>query len=204
MDLKPAALESDWYASFDALADSEQEGTHYRIVHERRASPIAIVAPHGGSIEPGTSQIAMAIAGDTHNFYCFEGLLPRSEPHARLHITSHRFDEPRCLDLVARCDHVVTVHGMRELSERIAIGGLDAALRAMLFDQLSDEGFAAQIIDKGRYSALSPLNICNRGRSGRGVQLELGRDLRVLLRTEPERLARFAAIVRSALAAEPA
>jgi phage replication-related protein YjqB (UPF0714/DUF867 family) len=195
------ARDGDWYAGFDDLARGEEEGVHYRIRCHWRGSAVGVVAPHGGSIEPGTSQIATAIAGDTHNLYCFEGMLPRSEPHARLHITSHKFDEPRCVDLVARSDHVVTVHGMREITERALIGGLDDELKETLRDGLAAAGYEAAIIDKGRYSALSPMNICNRGRLGRGAQLELGRDLRILLRSDDGALGRFAAIVRGALAA---
>ncbi|MFZ1990945.1 MAG: poly-gamma-glutamate hydrolase family protein [Alphaproteobacteria bacterium] len=189
----------DWYQSFSQLEQSEQEGTHYRIVHVWRESEVAIVAPHGGSIEPGTSQIATAIAGESFNLYCFEGMLPRSEPHERLHITSHRFDEPRCVDLVARSDHVVTVHGLLEMTERTLIGGLDDTLKETIRDTLTSAGYAAEIIPNGRYSALSPANICNRGRRSRGVQLELGRDVRILLRSNQEELTRFGEVLRESL-----
>lgn len=192
----------DWYQSFEQLKEREQEGTHYRISHQWRASHIAIVAPHGGSIEPVTSEVAAAIAGDELNLYCFEGLLPRSEPHERLHITSSKFDEPACVHLVSRSEHVVTVHGMKELTERIVIGGLDDALKHAAYEELRASGYQSEIIASGRYSALSPMNICNRGRRGRGIQLELARDLRVLLRSSPEELARFAQAVRRSLIGE--
>ncbi len=192
--------EADWYQSFDALSAREIEDTHYRIVHEWRDSNVAIIAPHGGSIEPATSQIAEAIAGETFNLYCFEGMLPRSEPHARLHITSHRFDEPRCLNLIAQSDRVVTVHGLLEMTERTLIGGLDEALRERIESRLTNSGFEAEIIPSGRYSALSPQNICNRGRGRRGVQLELGRDLRILLRNDADALTTFAGTIQTALA----
>jgi phage replication-related protein YjqB (UPF0714/DUF867 family) len=55
---------------------------------------VAIIAPHGGKIEPGTSEIAAAIAGDDYSLYRFQGL--RDRPREELHITSAKFDEPTC------------------------------------------------------------------------------------------------------------
>ena len=52
----------DKYASFALLAEAETEGTDYRIHTAPQPSPIVIIAPHGGAIEPGTSEIAAAIA----------------------------------------------------------------------------------------------------------------------------------------------
>lgn len=43
-------------------------------------------APHGGGIEPGTSEIADAIGGERGSFYTFGGL--KSSGTADLHITS--------------------------------------------------------------------------------------------------------------------
>ena len=37
-------------------------------------SRVATIAPHGGTIEPVTSKLAEATAGDSFNWYCFEGL----------------------------------------------------------------------------------------------------------------------------------
>ena len=50
------------------------------------------MAPHGGGIEPGTTEIAEAVAGHEHTFYSFSGVKARG--NSVLHITSSRFDEP--------------------------------------------------------------------------------------------------------------
>jgi phage replication-related protein YjqB (UPF0714/DUF867 family) len=56
------------------LAEHETLGKDYRIVVERRSdSSVAVVAPHGGSIERGTYEIARAIAGNDFSLYPFEG-----------------------------------------------------------------------------------------------------------------------------------
>jgi phage replication-related protein YjqB (UPF0714/DUF867 family) len=102
-------MADDWYGSFDELRRAEREGVEFRISVIRREASIAIIAPHGGWIEPGTAEIAEAIAGDDYSLYRFEGL--RDRPHEQLHITLAKFDEPTCLALVAACDQVVAVHG---------------------------------------------------------------------------------------------
>ena len=89
----------DRYSSFAALADSEREGVDYRIVLQRTAAVHCVVAPHGGGIEPGTSELASAIAARDHSLYAFEGL--KRADNLDLHVTSTRFDEPQCLALIA-------------------------------------------------------------------------------------------------------
>ena len=86
------------------------EGVDFSIRVMPRETSAAIIAPHGGMIEPGTSDIAAAIAGNDYGLYCFEGL--RDRPHRDLHITSANFREPKCVELVAGCDLVVAVHGL--------------------------------------------------------------------------------------------
>jgi phage replication-related protein YjqB (UPF0714/DUF867 family) len=44
-----------------------------------------VIAPDGGSIEPGTSEIALKIAGLDFSFYAFEGR--RKQHNNCLHIT---------------------------------------------------------------------------------------------------------------------
>jgi poly-gamma-glutamate hydrolase-like protein len=58
----------DKYPSFEILCRSEQIGA-FRIHCRPRRSAIAIIAPHGGKIEPGTSTIAAAIAGSDYPIF---------------------------------------------------------------------------------------------------------------------------------------
>jgi phage replication-related protein YjqB (UPF0714/DUF867 family) len=101
----------DKYKSYAELHENEREGIDYRVCMIDRAAPVAVIAPHGGTIEPGTSELATTIAGESYSLYCFEGLRPR--PHRDLHITSTNFDEARCLHLIAKHNFVVSVHGLR-------------------------------------------------------------------------------------------
>jgi phage replication-related protein YjqB (UPF0714/DUF867 family) len=63
---------ADRYRSFTALDAEQRRGIDYNIRLQDRGTAIAVIAPHGGGIEPGSSEIAMAIARDDYSFYAFE------------------------------------------------------------------------------------------------------------------------------------
>ena len=84
----------------ERVAAEQVEGRDYRVTAVRRGSGIAVIAPHGGRIERGTSEVARAIAGEDLDLYLFEGCLP-SLNFETLHLTSRHFDEPRALGLIA-------------------------------------------------------------------------------------------------------
>jgi phage replication-related protein YjqB (UPF0714/DUF867 family) len=182
----------DKYAGYAELALSEVSGRDYRVVAvERPESPVVVVAPHGGGIEIGTSELARRIAGDEHSLFSFEGLKGYGENRA-LHITSHRFDHPECVALVSRCQVALGIHGCRGESG-IYIGGLDVELKELLDRRLASAGFRT-VTEGHSYLGVNPMNICNRGSRGRGAQLEFTRDLRdAPVRDE------IAYVVRSAL-----
>ncbi len=164
------------YGSFAELARHETAGKDYRIeVRECANASILVIAPHGGLIEAGTSEIAALIAGEDFHLFSFEGLKPHGENRA-LHITSHRFEHPRCLELAARSARVLSVHGCLGES-RVHVGGRDDALAARLAAQLSAAGFTVEW-PSPRYPGRHPLNICNRGAGAKGAQLEITYDLR--------------------------
>lgn len=162
----------------------------------KKNSTVAIIAPHGGKIEPRTSEIAAAIAENTFNLYRFEGK-KMSNNYNTLHITSGHFDEPRCLTLVQRCDVVVAVHGLGGDEAFVDVGGRDSVLRDAIYDQLRKADFDARVVTLGEHAAISEDNICNKGRQSRGVQLEITRGLRD--RLDGPLLAQFAEAVRTAL-----
>ena len=165
------------YHSFRELAANETENTDYCICCREGTSEIAIMAIHGGGIEPGTTEIADAIAGELHSFYSFSGL--KVSENFTLHITSRRFDEPIGLDLARQSKTVISIHGCGDSGLMILMGGRDIDLREKIGKSLVASGF--QVKNSFRFPGLSPLNICNRCRSGVGVQLELCLGLRRLM-----------------------
>lgn len=166
------------YACYAALAAAHVEGSDFQVrIRRSPDSRIAILAPHGGAIEAGTSEIARAVAGMEFNLYLFEGLR-ESGNYAALHLTSHRFDEPRCLALLADCDQVIAIHGCRGDAPEALLGGLDRTLTREIGGAIAASGVEARLAGH-RYPAVHPHNICNRGRLGAGVQIELTTALRL-------------------------
>lgn len=176
------------YASYMEIQGAEREGADYRVRFRSGSSGIAVMAPHGGEIEPGTTEIAEAVAGRDHAFYSFEGL--KADSNLDLHIASTLFDEPKGLGTAAEAITVITVHGCREMDPVVLVGGLDTQLREVVTSRLQDAGFAAR--EDPRLPGRSPLNLCNRSRKGCGVQLEVSLGLRRAL---------FAGLTKSSRAA---
>jgi phage replication-related protein YjqB (UPF0714/DUF867 family) len=169
---------ADKYPNFAALEQHEKAGTDYRLVARRAEELFAILAPHGGGIEPGTSEIADAIAGERWSFYTFEGL--KASGNGVLHITSTNFDEPACLLLLGVTIRAVTIHGEESEGEGegVFVGGLDVDLGASIGCLLEEEGFDVRKHTNRKLQGIDPENICNRGTAGAGVQLELSNAVR--------------------------
>jgi phage replication-related protein YjqB (UPF0714/DUF867 family) len=166
----------DKYRNFAQLAKSEREGKDYRIRTRRTGSPIFIIAPHGGAIEHGSSELTVAVAAGDLSFYSFEGI--KKARNRDLHITSTRFDEPRCLFLLREADRVVALHGEGRNRNVLFLGGRDAETSRHVQASLERHGFAVLPPDKPYLKGKSAKNICNRGRSGAGVQLEIAAGMR--------------------------
>jgi phage replication-related protein YjqB (UPF0714/DUF867 family) len=172
---------ADTYPNFAALEQHEQSGIDYAVLVRREEPAFAIVALHGGGIEPGTSEIADAIAVQRWSFYSFEGL--KQAGNRVLHVTSACFDEPMCLVLLSDTNRVVTIHGEEsdDDSQGVFVGGLDLELGARMRSLLKAQGFDVRTHPDPKLQGLDPKNICNRGTAGKGVQLELSHSVRETL-----------------------
>ena len=164
----------DGYPSFHVLKRYEVSGRDYRIEWRVGRSGLLVMAPHGGGIEPGSSEVARSVARGRHSFYHFEGLKERN--NARLHITSTRFDEPAAQALAAASWKVITIHGCSDGNADILLGGRDLAWRAICTRVLEQQGFS--VAEHPVFLGLQEENLCNRGRAGMGLQIELSYALR--------------------------
>ena len=197
----------DVYRNFAELSEAEREEIDFRIFTvKRRGSSTVIVAPHGGAVEPGTSEVAKEVANNDLSLAIFEGIKPKD--NKRLHITSTNFDEPRCVELVQESDTVVTIHGEGSDELSVFLGGRDDELGARLKSVLERHGYAVKTHGNPDLHGLAAANICNRGRHGAGVQIELSSGLRQTFfqsltdkgRKKPtDELVRFATAVREGL-----
>lgn len=180
---------ADVYSNFRELQQHEREGQDYLIKTSRNWRPVLIAAPHGGNIEPFTSVIAQWIAGEEFAWYSFEGV--KSAGIRKLHITSHHFDEPLLLKGLQEAQTVLTIHGLKNSREEfLMIGGLDSSLSNSLRIGLQNGGFIVKDSEE-KYRGVHPENICNRGITRKGVQLEISFALRKRIFEDPECRALF-------------
>ncbi|MEV5970539.1 poly-gamma-glutamate hydrolase family protein [Streptomyces sp. NPDC051921] len=165
----------------------------------------AVIAPHGGGIEAGTSELCMAVAGYTpfdygtdpstaavagevqRDFWMFEALTHSSDQH----VTSTHCDDPAAIAVCSGNLYAVSLHGFGDTTQRkIVIGGRDERLKRNLAASFAtcgigpDTGNAAwNVIVEGAgvddpINGDDPANIVNRTRTGAGAQLELSTALR--------------------------
>ncbi|MAY87592.1 MAG: replication protein [Pseudooceanicola sp.] len=187
---------ADRYQNFQELSAASTAEVDFRIRSKDRGSSVVILAPHGGTIEPETAEIAVAIAGSDYSYYVFEAL--KTGAHGEFHITSHRFDEPTALDLVSRCETAIAIHGRKDDgSNSVWLGGRATILRDAIGAALQHADFDAE--PNKKLPGVHKLNICNRTRSGEGVQLELSRSFRRKLRQEQPLLGRFCKAIRDGI-----
>ena len=187
----------DTYQSFPHLESQEREGEDWAREYINRESRILVMAPHGGWIEPFTAELARAVAGNDLSLYTFQGLKGRG--NQKLHLTSHRFDEPLALGAASSALWVLAIHGERSPDRSfVMVGGLWDSLRERLVEAFAEAGIAVESPRRG-LGGVNPRNICNRGQSGAGVQLEISEGLRRALRKDPAELRRFVDLVRGAL-----
>ena len=185
------------YRNYKELASREVEDKDYQIRMNLKDEHILVMAPHGGKIEPGTTEIAEAIAGMDYSFYSFEGL--KADGNSALHIESHLFDEPRALKLVDKAEIVLTVHGQVDRKDEfVMVGGFNTNLCSVIKRELEAAGFEIRPPTR-RLSGIDPMNICNRGKLKSGVQLEMSRKVRDSLRTDKNQLQIFADAIRRAI-----
>lgn len=208
---------TDLYAD-PLLVEGEDYGRRFRR-HERfddddltqRDGPVktAVIAPHGGGIETGTSELCLAVAGYdpatlevdppggvTYDYWMFEGL--RSEGNAELHVTSSGCDDGVARSLCGGALNALALHGctteaagQQEGKQIVLIGGRNQTLKQYLLEAFALENLAA--IDALGVRALNgddAGNIANRTLLGMGGQLELTTPLRLAMfkvNTRPRR-----------------
>lgn len=166
----------DRYQNFAELQEGEKADEDYTIFYRGADSGIAVMAPHGGGIEPGTIDIADALAGCEYTFYAFKGL--KKTGNKTLHINSNAFDEALGVKTSQNAFVTVSIHGSKDRTEMVHIGGKHEALKQRIRGALNASGFHAELADLPGLRGISPENICNRCKGGKGVQLEISRGLR--------------------------
>ena len=166
-------MKTDKYANFKELQADTIAEVDYHIEGTIRNSNVLMMTPHGGGIESGVSEVVWFAANGLFSEYVFEGW--RTSNNAELHIKSTNFDEPICLSMVQKSEHIVAYHGYHDsVKKHTLIGGRDMNAKESAYKALTAAGFSAEILTNGTYLAGSDReNICNKGIRGMGIQLEL-------------------------------
>ncbi|MFG6147372.1 poly-gamma-glutamate hydrolase family protein [Halobacillus sp. B23F22_1] len=162
------------YNTFDELKKETELGRDYAIVSEIHDSNVLIMAIHGGGIEAGCSELAVATAEDGRfSYYCFEGI--RRKGNQELHVSSTQFDEPEALRMAAAHSYSLAYHGYEEAKwKHTLVGGADRSGRKKVCESLIAAGFSAEVLpDASAIAGVDARNIVNRNKRGMGVQLEL-------------------------------
>jgi phage replication-related protein YjqB (UPF0714/DUF867 family) len=158
---------------------------------------VLIAAPHGDSIERHTAAIARQVAGTDLSYYLSEGR--KRADNRDLHITSTNFDEPRFARMAANCDVVLAIHGKAKPMEVTYLGGAYVDGIEQVTQHLRGAGYDARRETDIDLLGSDRSNLCNRGRRGQGIQLELGATMPDVLAASPQLLDTYAASVRAAL-----
>ncbi len=149
-----------------------------------------VIAIHGGNIEPGTSESARKIAKMDFLFYSNE----KGD-----HVPSELFDNKEVSELLNKVKTVISIHGEQDTENSfVMIGGLDSMLGNNIQKSLNKYGFKTKNPPED-LNGNNPENVCNKGLSGKGVQLEISRKLRNELLENSEMLTLFCNSVRENL-----
>ncbi|MDF7812278.1 poly-gamma-glutamate hydrolase family protein [Hymenobacter sp. YC55] len=203
----------DFYCSMTDLYANEVEGTNFTTEwyrHLRRyetgknyneENSIFIMAPHGGSIESGTTELTLATAGftngfngqpttsDTYDYFIFNGINPNKE-NGKLHVTASRYNDPVATALVKTSLISLSFHGCTDEQpnestgigyKACLIGGVDRLFKELLEAQLSGAGFNAYITNQNMLDGNLPKNIINKNKRQAGAQFELTTSFRASL-----------------------
>ncbi|MFJ1746922.1 poly-gamma-glutamate hydrolase family protein [Streptomyces sp. NPDC088116] len=208
----PAHAADDLYASNTDLYTklAGREGTDFARRYKRHEKADAgitaaypfhrttVMAPHGGGIETGTSELCLGIAGyhpatltprtadaPLYDYWMFEGL--RSIDNGELHVTATHCDDRVALSMAGGSLNVLTLHGCKadqagapaQRPEAVVVGGRNDTFKRHLISEFTAAGF--QTIDGAALRDLAgvdPQNIANRTVLGMGGQLEITTELR--------------------------
>jgi phage replication-related protein YjqB (UPF0714/DUF867 family) len=148
-----------------------------------RESPFLLFAPHGGGIEPGTTEICWWFYKEAYSLYTFSG---KGQNCRQLHITSTRFNESTLLEMLDHHDYAISFHGMtNEISSKvnadIYLGGLNKTLIELTTAELRKNGYKVLSnaeLTQSHLSGSEEENVTNSCRSGMGMQVELSEKLR--------------------------
>ncbi|MCJ1661261.1 poly-gamma-glutamate hydrolase family protein [Staphylococcus sp. NRL 18/288] len=169
--IKPVVPHKDHFRSMTQLFANTKEGVDWKKEIKKTGSNVIIVAPHGGNIEKGTTELTKMVAKHNHYDYYSFTVLSQQNPE-KFHVTSSHYNDPTLLNMVKSKDFAVSIHGAKGDKPVIYLGGLDTELKEAIKQQLLKQHFTVKIAPSYLGGDLKQ-NFVNRDFKDKGVQLEL-------------------------------
>lgn len=182
-DVKPIkpieSAHKDYYTSMTQLERETKEGIDWKKETRDQGSQVLIVAPHGGNIEQGTSELTKLLAQQGgYDYFSFEAIRPSN--NTQLHVTSTHYDDPTLHQMVEGRSATISIHGAKGDDPIVFLGGAKSDLRDEIQSQLESRGFTVQVPPE-YLGGLNENNFINKNENSTGVQLELTTSLRKAL-----------------------
>lgn len=167
-ETKPESNLKVKYSSYTELSREEKPNIDFKAAYRSGVKTFLITAPHGGNIEPGSTEIADAIASDRFGFYAFNGLKRDSSV---LYLPSTSFDEPELLRVTKNYGTTISVHIIDSSDRLVYIGGRFRQLSSAISQALTDKGYPVKPLPEAS-AAYNMSNFINKTAVG-GVQIEI-------------------------------
>lgn len=182
-DAKPIipveSTHKDYYTSMTQLERETKEGIDWKKETRDQGNQVLIVAPHGGNIEQGTSELTKLLAQQGgYDYFSFEATRPSN--NTQLHVTSTHYDDPTLHQMIEGRAATISIHGAKGDDQIVFLGGAKSDLRDAIQSQLESRGFAVQVPPE-YLGGLNEDNFINKNENSTGVQLELTTALRKAL-----------------------
>lgn len=171
-ETKPEANQKVKYSSFSELSREEKPNIDFKVTYRPCGRSFLITAPHGGAIEPGSTEIAGALAGDQFGLYTFNGLKRDSSV---LYLPSTSFDEPELVRVTKYYGTTISVHIISGTDRLVYIGGRYRQLVTAINQSLTEKGYEVKSLPETS-AAFSMSNFINKTAVG-GVQIEISSKL---------------------------
>ncbi|MCI2748310.1 poly-gamma-glutamate hydrolase family protein [Staphylococcus warneri] len=182
-DVKPIkpieSAHKDYYTSMTQLERETKEDIDWKKETRDQGNQVLIVAPHGGNIEQGTSELTKLLAQQGgYDYFSFEATRPSN--NTQLHVTSTHYDDPTLHQMVEGRSATISIHGAKGDDPIVFLGGAKSDLRDEIQSQLEIRGFTVQVPPE-YLGGLNENNFINKNENSTGVQLELTISLRKAL-----------------------
>ncbi|PHK48742.1 poly-gamma-glutamate hydrolase family protein [Staphylococcus edaphicus] len=176
LDIPVETRKPDYYSSMTELYQDTKEGIDWKKDTRDVGNPVLIVAPHGGNIEQGTTELTKLVANNGNfDYFSFEAIRPSN--NTQLHVTSTHYDDETLHEMIQDRVATISIHGAQGDDPIVYLGGYKSTLRDEIERQLESKGFIVKVPPE-YIGGANGNNFINKIEGNTGIQLELTTALR--------------------------